>query len=303
MINSPAPYSFQLSTDDFNYCSLDGQSCFSFLGRQSSKFYSPSIESPLAYLRKRVWNGAVKSVNADEDFSVNEGETVFVHFRKGGHATHNDRLAAHDSEIQRVVDRLGDKGITYVYTAIENQEVHQRVARQARQDVPVFVSQGQNHVVRIVQVASILENGQRTNLTLGALTFTKGSDPTMATLEFAGNNLKMDVIQAGGRWWVENLVFEGNNYTSGDVIGANERFSYSCSPAITYQAPPIAPATISRRLIITGIQLEVDLNREASTEQMVFSENWNCVGFTSPGIWGGLFVTILLLFILSIGIS
>lgn len=301
MINSLSP--FQLSTDDFNYCSLDGQSCFSYLGRQSSKFYSPSIESPLSYLRTRVWNGAVKTVHSDQDFSVNEGETVFVHFRNGAiaHASHNDRLAAHDSEIERIVTRLGDKGITYVYTAIENEAVHKRVARQV--EAPVFLSQGQNHILRIVQVAAIGENGQRTNFTLGALTFTKGSDPTMATLEFASNNLRMEVIQAGGRWWVDSLTYDGANYTSGDRIGANERFSYACTPAITYQTPVIPPATVMKLLIITGIQMEVDLNREASTEPMVFSENWNCVGFTSPGIWGGLFVSILLLLILTIGIS
>ena len=293
----------QLSSDDFNYCSWNSAACFSFLGKQSSKFYSPSIESPLSYLRTRVWNGDVKTVNANDEFSVEAGETVFVHFNDGAaHPTQNDRLAAHDAAIERIVSRLGEKDIVYIYTAIENHETLKRVARQTTpvEQEPGYQFRGQKFVVRVLHLAK-LEKDQVTNLTLsGDATFE--STETTAKITLPGTpGLVFNVIQDGGSWWVETLDYDNNHYTSGTKIGANNGFSFSCTPEVVY----VTPNSTDLRLMITGLQLEVNLDREAPADGrlMSFSEAWDCVGFTSAGIWGGLFVTLLLLFILTIGIS
>lgn len=250
----------------------------------------------------------MKTVQADQDFSVAAGETVFVYFRDGAdHPTQNDRLAAHDAAIARIVARVGDKGITFVYTAIEDHLTHKRVARQTTNTADVgFLSRGQNYILRLGQVQWIANKDadppsrQNISLTTAEATFTKGAVATTATLLITSTPaLQFDLVQEGGHWQVSQLLFDGKNYTSGTTIGANDGFSFACTPEVQYQSP----GETAGRLVLTGLQMEVNLNRETTTANMVFSEAWNCVGFTSAGIWGGLFVTILLLAIMTIGIS
>lgn len=295
----------QLNSDDFNYCQWKGEACFSFLGQQSSKFYSPSIESPVGFLRSRVWSGTVKSVNADEEFSVQAGETVFVHFRNGAaHPTQNDRLASHDAEIARIVARLGEKGVVYVYTGIEDHETHSRVARQATPEpaTEAWESRGDFYVIRLLQVAHAVE-GTRTNLTLTGLvpTFSNDSATTAKlVIPTTPNQITLDMVNDGGRWWVDTITYDNMHFTSGTEIGANDGFSFACTPEVTY----VSPNSTATTLTFTGLQLELNMNRApGQTYKMAFSEDWNCVGFTSPGIWGGLFVTILLLAIMTLGVS
>lgn len=230
------------------------------------------------------------------------GETVFVNFRDGvAHPTQNDRLAAHDAAIQRIVTRLGEEKIVYVYTAIEDHETHKRVVRQIVTDdtEPGWQSRGDLYVIRILQLATVTDS-TRNNITLtGEPTFTKDTDITAKLVLPTTPALQFDLVQDGGRWFVETLTYDGRHYTSGTEIGANSGFSFACTPEITYQSPN----TTNTLLVINGLQFEINLNREATTLKMAFSEPWNCVGFTSPGIWGGLFVTILLLAIMTIGIS
>lgn len=292
----------QLSSDDFNYCSSEGKICFSYLGQQTSKFYSPSIESALPYLRSRVWGGAVRTVNANEEFTVESGDTVFVHFRNGvAHQSQNARLAAHDLQIEEIVARLGQKNIVYVYTAIENHETLKRVARQA-EPAGDFQSRGDNYVIRILQLSTKVGE-TRANLTIGTPTFAIGTEQpaTTATLTLPTNSspLVFSMVHDGGQWFVSELKYGDNVYTSGTKIGANNGFSFSCTPEIAYATPTAADS----KIYITGLQLQLDLNRAVDTIKMSFGEADDCVGFTSPGIWGGLFVTFLLLAIMTIGIS
>lgn len=299
--------SLQLNSDDFNYCAWAGKECFSYLGQQTSKFYSPSIDSPVSYLRSRVWNGAVKTVNAADQFSVAAGETVFVTFTdNAAHRTQNDRLAAHDAQISKIVTRLGTQHIVYIYTAIEDHETNSRVARQAPptpnpEAVTPWEARGDQYVIRIAEV-TVETDDKKTNIPLtGVPTFVKGSDTTAKLTLPTTPVLEMEFVQDGSRWFVEKLTYNGNLFTSGTLIGSNDGFSFACTPDVRY----VSPNETSDRLNIRGLQVQINLSRDPTKEtyKMAFSEAWNCVGFTSPGIWGGLFVTILLLFIMTIGIS
>lgn len=241
------------------------------------------------------------------------GETVFVNFRDGvAHPTQNDRLAAHDAAIERIVSRLGQNKIVYIYTAIEDHEVRSRVVREtpARDDPivdPGWQTRGTLFAVRILQIATLVpvpgsteKEMTRTNLTLtGEATFAHTADTKTASMTIPTSPpVIFELVQDGGRWFVETVTHDGNHYTSGTQIGANSRFSFACTPEVRY----LSPNETTTVLAIQGLQLEIDLDRVATTK-MPFSESWNCVGFTSPGVWGGLFVTFLLLAIMTIGIS
>lgn len=257
----------------------------------------------MAFLRSRLWNGAVRSVNSNEEFSVQAGDTVFVNFRNGvAHPTQNDRLAANDAEIARIVSRLGEKGVLYVYTAIEDHQTqtHHRVARQTETPTESWENRGDLFVIRLLQISHSTES-TRTNLTLTGVVPTFTVEERTAKLVINTTPaVTLDMVHDGGRWFVETLTYDNKHYTSGTQIGANHGFSFACSPEVVYHSPN----STTEQLTMTGLQLEINLDRDTTaTNKMAFSEAWNCVGFTSPGIWGGLFVTILLLLIMTLGIS
>lgn len=300
----------QLTSNDFTACSWNGQPCFNYLASQSAKYYTPSLAAPVSYLRSRIWSGPVRTVNANDDFSVAAGETVFIEFT-GFHPTQQDRLAAHDVDIKGIVARLGEKGITYVYTAAEEHNVLHRAARQAKQDVeepvyaPVLLSRGLNYIIALntIQHAPNFID-PRTNVTVAgaAVTYAGPTSPdtTRATLTVATTPaLVLNIVADGGRWWVDQVTFDGRRFTDGNWLGANRGFSFSCSPDLVFATND----TVEQYLFVGGLQLQVELEPEEGVTQLNFGPDNNCVGFTSGGIWGGLFVTLLLLIIITIGIS
>lgn len=118
-----------------------------------------------------------------------------------------------------------------------------------------------------------------------------------ANLANAGTDrlsIKFSLIQ--GYWTVSQISWDDRNMIIKSAIAVPTGFSFHCSPTVEYTFTDGYPT-----IQIEGLQLEAVFT---STEEFkVFSDSWDCIGFTSAGIWGGLFVTFLMLFILSIGIS
>lgn len=105
--------------------------------------------------------------------------------------------------------------------------------------------------------------------------------------------ITFDIVSQHGHWYMENLNLTGvGPLHIREKIAANQGFSFHCQPEIHFRNI----TTLKTVLSWGGLQIE-------PTNRTMFSDSWDCVGFTSAGIWGGIFVTILLLFILSIGLS
>lgn len=98
-----------------------------------------------------------------------------------------------------------------------------------------------------------------------------------------------------GGWDVENFRYANNEYRS-EKITVNNGFSYHCGPGVKFSSK-----VAEHRLIWRGLQLEPRWNITGNFES--FSQSWDCVGFVSPAIWAGLFVTLILIAILSCGLS
>lgn len=133
--------------------------------------------------------------------------------------------------------------------------------------------------------------------------------PTLLTVELnpvatqAINKLTLNITGDGGYWQVESIEFRNTiivpRYTS---IAALDGFSFHCSPNISFYNA--SNGETIEELQWSGLQLQPLFGALEPTDGPYgFGEAWDCVGFTSAGIWGGLFVTILMLIILSIGIS
>lgn len=116
----------------------------------------------------------------------------------------------------------------------------------------------------------------------------------------ATDNIHFNITGDGGYWNVDHLEFRNVVLTPTEfLIAALSNFSWHCSPSLILQTGgAFSP------LHITGLQLEPVFGAfNASDPRTAFSDPWDCVGFTSAGIWGGLFVVLLMLAILSVGIS
>lgn len=114
------------------------------------------------------------------------------------------------------------------------------------------------------------------------------------------DNIAFNITGNGGYWNVDQLVFRDQVlYPIEFVIAALDGFSWHCSPSLILQK---TDGTISP-LQFTGLQLEPFFVPPQGNGSRSFSDAWDCVGFTSAGIWGGLFVVLLMLSILAVGMS
>lgn len=112
-------------------------------------------------------------------------------------------------------------------------------------------------------------------------------DMTDGTNKFAFN-----MTNASGRWWIDGAKWKNDAVSSKIIIAANEGFGFHCSPTIEFKQ--------GKNIVLRWRHLQIQPN--FGTEKMtVFGDSFDCVGFTSPGIWAGLFITFIMIFILTIG--
>lgn len=128
------------------------------------------------------------------------------------------------------------------------------------------------------------------------------------TLTTGGHNLWMNVTNSTGRWVVETFKFNDVVYHPKEsaAYGYSWHWSFGCKN-LTLEAPTVFPFTGKRSFIyLSRFQFQPSwIKREAETGEphIKFGPCNDCTGFFSAGIWGGLFVTFILLLIMFYGIS
>lgn len=138
------------------------------------------------------------------------------------------------------------------------------------------------------------------------------SDTLQVELTGRKDTLTFNLTIAGGYWSIDNTIFNKKNVRAQTTIGAVQGFSFHCTPAIEFKELSKDEQFFSTVLTITGLQIEGRLRHEMAsmadeTEPWQpltrFSDAWDCVGFLSPGLLGGLFVTFMMAFIMAIALS
>lgn len=109
-------------------------------------------------------------------------------------------------------------------------------------------------------------------------------------------NLKFKFYWQSGYWYFLNLEVMGTdsktyNLTSNRVISAAKRFSYHCGGTTRFSNDD----SISIEFYNFQVQLDA-INTK-------FDDAYDCVHFTTPAIWSGLFVSFMLLIVLTLGIA
>lgn len=120
-------------------------------------------------------------------------------------------------------------------------------------------------------------------------------------IEVIGNSdknahkLKFRIDKISGYWYANNFEFDDKKLISEIPINAAEKFSFYCGNQ----------KFINKEIEVhlDHLQMEPNFNKTNGGQSINFDDPWHCVGFTSIGIWSGLFVTFMMLAILSIGIT
>lgn len=127
------------------------------------------------------------------------------------------------------------------------------------------------------------------------------SNKVNVTITATPLNINLVMELSAATWSLTGISIGEHEFLMLPLISVNEGFSYYCNTTLTF-IDPKSDFTKTTTLTIVGLQLQPYFST-ATTEMSEFGDAFDCTGFTSPGIWGGIFVVFLFLIIISIGIS
>uniref|UniRef100_A0A1L8DF48 Putative vacuolar h+-atpase v0 sector accessory subunit s1 n=1 Tax=Nyssomyia neivai TaxID=330878 RepID=A0A1L8DF48_9DIPT len=303
----------KLSPEALNECGA--KNCFPYLENVEQKTYFANVENPIGLLatvgddRKTEW------VEAGAKLTAEAGKITFVTLSPGDFSTQ-------DAEIEQMVKGLGDNAdAVFIYTAKHNEVaedniVNRRIKREVAnkqeevmEEPIIFFRDNETFIIAYTEIAFVAPGATEplllnfTSATTAALNGTQESGLAL-DLHGEGPNLSFHILGEHGRWWVDKIMYDGKEYYLNTYIGTHIGFSFTCAPtSIFYSVEEQTPNPVFTKIHITRLQLEPRFTPEGTEGFTGFSDPWDCVGFVSPGILGGLFVVILLLVILVAGLS
>lgn len=122
------------------------------------------------------------------------------------------------------------------------------------------------------------------------------------TISTDGGDITLNYIRTvDGYWIVYNVTYGGAIFTTDmhNPLG----FSSSCSSNLTLRETSTGKTDFKPQFLqFPTFQLQF-FNNGTNEKTVGFDDSYDCVGFTSPAIWSGLFVTVILAIIISIGIA
>lgn len=80
-----------------------------------------------------------------------------------------------------------------------------------------------------------------------------------------------------------------------------QEFSFACVSSLYMKNPDKNAENVG--LYFHNLQIQLNFTNDGGAKFSKFGDSYDCVGFTSPAIWSGLFITFLLLGIVSTGIT
>jgi V-type H+-transporting ATPase S1 subunit len=110
------------------------------------------------------------------------------------------------------------------------------------------------------------------------------------------HNIGFAIELSGGTWLARTITYNGRRFFSADPVTAYDTKSFGCGDLRLSDGKTV--------VMIENFQLQPLFNPADGEKLEKFANTANdCVGFFSPAIWGALFVVILLVMILSCGLT
>lgn len=314
------------STRDLACRTSDKITCFKQLSQMPNKAYLPAVRDPIELLTR---DSALELyVTSDGELSQdvsNVDQNVLVISLPERY--HDETNEAHKMRCDRIIAKATEDLLKinpdYVFMLTGHrmpQKSHLRKARdvagqdQPNKQAPITTAESNvtlrspNLLLFAREVYDQVKNekgeivNQKVDLT--GINVKSASDSVLS-VEITGTGAKkpftLDIKfnNSVSYWTIDSVSVGGSEARGRDIIAVPSNSSFKCSPGLRFR---VVNSTDRVGFVIKGLQLQPRFGSQ--TEQMNrFSNAIDCVGFTSVGIWAGIFVTFLLLFIVSIGIT
>ncbi|XP_050313600.1 V-type proton ATPase subunit S1 [Anthonomus grandis grandis] len=320
-----------LSPEDLAQRDRQGNNAYPYLSKihKSSKVtYFTSVQNPLKAIQHAADDVVTTSIERLKDnFEVPEGKIVIIELNDATESERRfDLLKRHDSFIGEVYQNLlkNNDDILALYTAhhaswIGSGETHSRKSRSLMAETET--QDTENGTMNILMNNSSILFYTSAGVSVWCHNQELKFNMNYTAEEFSGNDTKRVLQGTGingtvtlnitadfyesktGYWYMQLLdVMYGDNTdcsfnkTTNSSVYAPIGFSYACNNQ-TFKS-------VNSSLSFSQFQVEPRYNNNSYwTKQNKFNDPYHCVGFTTIPIWSGLFVTFILLLIMSFGLT
>lgn len=309
-----------LNTNRLACRTVNEVTCFPATSQIKGKWYIPSVDEPTAAITDVFKSDPNIEVyvqtNGELSEKIQSGrkQVVFVTLppiQQG--ETEEAYLGSCDRIIAEKSTELANDKVVFIYTGRSNG----LLSRKARSAVPALSEtapsnekqtgpqtsdptffKNDNFFIYYTGLYEITKNKEEKPITISSLAVSVLDDQALNVELKGARSIKLDVRTGGGYWAITQGSIDGSEFSGQSIIAALSGFSYHCSPALTFKVNHTDTVAVK----ILGLQVEPKFKTSLGPLTR-YSPAQDCVGFTSAGIWAGLFVVIMLLVILSIGIA
>lgn len=152
----------------------------------------------------------------------------------------------------------------------------------------------------MIALSRLIVGTNEIDLTTATAEFNTTSDTIMNAALVAGTtHIGITIELSGGTWRANAFSYNGDlRFKSTVPVSAYDRKSFGCGDLHLFEI------TTATEITLENVQIQPLFQPAAGEVLTAFSDHHNdCVGFFSPAIWGALFVVILLMSIMSCGIT
>lgn len=287
-----------LSPEDFVRDS-NGRNAFNYLSNLRKDYavtYRPYVQNPVKIL-KEVENSVEISLDKlrENDYEIPKAKVLIVDLNDAKENEQRfDMLHRHDSEISNIYKKLTEKHdkVLALYTSyhsswVASDESVNRQRRSLLQEKAAPEPKIHNGTGVLIYFKSLYIDGkEQTNINFDDANDGKG------VVAVTVNEIAFTFKKSDAGYWYLNTTYKGQSTPV--VTSAPLTFSYHCTNQ-TFKVD-------KTRVDIVGLQMQPHFIPFAS-KSLRFGDAYDCVGFTSVPIWSGLFVTFILLFIMTFGLT
>ncbi|XP_066247053.1 V-type proton ATPase subunit S1 [Euwallacea similis] len=302
-----------LSPEDLGQRDISGNVAFPYLSkvRETSKVtYLSYVQNPVKAIQHASEDVEEISIERLNKNDIPDSKIVIIDLNDArDNERRFDMLKRHDEIIASIYGELQEKygDILAVYTAhhpswIASGVIHSRKTRALTP--PNYINQYMdNTIVLFYTSGSVIVNVEKSTDTQFNVTYSAKNDSGSIILSGTKNNLSIsfELQETTTGYWVlhtTNIIYNDSNTISlvtNGTIYAPLGFSYTCGNQIFKNG--------SFSIIFPNFQIQPMFKNTSLTMQTKFDDPYNCVGFTTIPIWSGLFVTFILLLIMTFGLT
>lgn len=293
-----------LSPEDFAQRDQSGNIAFPQIAnlKESTNFnYKPYVQNPvkaLKHLREDYVEISIDKLK--EQKHIPKTNLLIVDLNDARDDEHRiDMLRRHDKDIVTIYNELTTKfdKVLALYTSRHSSWVASEDVsnRQTRSLLEVAANDNSSAAAKLQDADMILyiKEVQLNNDSITNMAFTSSEDGGVIVVSSQSPKISFSFTNGSGYWFLDKVEVNDeviNNTAS--TIYAPFRFSYHCSNQIF--------KFTKNTLNLTGFQVQPLYLGNITGK---FGDAYDCVGFTSVPIWSGIFVTFILLFIMTFGLT